>query len=131
MLVVEGRSEGLGLAQQCQDPPKIAEQAECRAQGESEVDGLRKYIARSGRCGRVLSACSKYPLPRGRPSAPGLCPPPAGIRQGLVPHLAPQGMLRQPFHLVTSQPAAIPARRLQRLDNARVQRAPAPCTRLP
>jgi hypothetical protein len=46
MLVVEGRSEGLSLAQIYQDTPKIAEQAERRAQGEPEVDGLRKCVTR-------------------------------------------------------------------------------------
>src|SRR5882762_9342213 len=45
MLVVEGRGEGLSLAQICQDTPKIAEQEERRAQGEPEIDGLLACVA--------------------------------------------------------------------------------------
>jgi hypothetical protein len=40
MRVVEGLREGLSLAQTCQDTPKITERTECRAQGESEINGL-------------------------------------------------------------------------------------------
>ena len=45
--VVEGRREGLGLAQIRQDTPKIAERPERRAQGESEIDGLLARVALS------------------------------------------------------------------------------------
>ena len=43
MRVVEGRREGLGLAQRRQDAPKVARRKERRAQGESEIDGLLKW----------------------------------------------------------------------------------------
>jgi hypothetical protein len=51
----------------------------------------------------------------------GLLPRLSAVCQGLVPYLAPQGMLRQAFHLIV-QPVA--RQGLPRLDNARVQRAP-------
>ena len=43
------------------------------------------------------------------------------VGQGLVPHLAPQGMVRQPLDLVVH---AVPRQRLQGFDNTGVQRAP-------
>ena len=45
--VVEGRGEGLGLAQIRQDTPKVARRPERRAQGEPEVDGLLARVALS------------------------------------------------------------------------------------
>jgi hypothetical protein len=44
--VVKGRCESLGLAQICQDAPRVAERVMCRAQGEPEVDGLLACVAR-------------------------------------------------------------------------------------
>ena len=44
------------------------------------------------------------------------------VGHGLVPHLAPQGMVRQPFDLL-GQPARAPSA-LEGLDNARVQHPP-------
>ena len=45
--VVEGRCEGLGLAQIRQDTPKVARRQERRAQGEPEIDGLLARGVRS------------------------------------------------------------------------------------
>ena len=45
--VVEGRREGLGLAQIRQDTPKVARRQERRAQGEPEIDGLLARVALS------------------------------------------------------------------------------------
>ena len=44
--VVEGRREGLGLAQIRQDTPRVARWEERRAQGEPEIDGLLARVAR-------------------------------------------------------------------------------------
>ena len=56
----------------------------------------------------------------GRPCH-GLLPRLPAVRQGLVPHLAPQGMVRQAFDLLGHP---VPGEGLQGLDNARVQRPP-------
>ena len=45
--VVEGLSEGLGLAQIRQDAPQVARRMERRAQGEPEIDGLLARVALS------------------------------------------------------------------------------------
>ena len=47
----------------------------------------------------------------------------AAIGQSLVPHLAAQGMLRQPLHLVVPP---VPHQGLQRLDDTGATRAAAP-----
>ena len=69
---------------------------------------------------RRAPAHSIPPL-RGKPSGRGLCPRLAAIGQGLVPHLAPPGMLRQPFHLVVPPLAR---QCLQRRNDTGMQRAP-------
>ena len=56
----------------------------------------------------------------GRPRH-GLLPRLPAVRQGLVPHLAPQGMVGQAFDLL-GQPVA--GERLEGLDDAGVQRPP-------
>ena len=56
----------------------------------------------------------------GRPRH-GLLPRLPAVRQGLVPHLAPQGMVRQAFDLLGHP---VPGERLQGLDNAGVQHPP-------
>ena len=43
------------------------------------------------------------------------------VRQGLVPHLTPQGMVRQPFDLLGH---AVRRQRLESLDNTRMQHPP-------
>jgi hypothetical protein len=92
--IVEGHREGLGLAQSRQDTPKIAERAERRAQGESEIDSQRARVAclRQLRQGpeRLLEA--PHGLAMGR-SRQGLLPRLPKVRQGLIPHLPPQGMM--------------------------------------
>ena len=56
----------------------------------------------------------------GRPRH-GLLPRLPAVRQGLVPHLAPQGMMGQAFDLLGHP---VPGERLQGLDDAGMQRAP-------
>ena len=56
----------------------------------------------------------------GRPRQ-GLLPRLPAVRQGLVPHLAPQGMVRQAFDLLGHP---VPSERLQGLDDAGMQRPP-------
>ena len=58
----------------------------------------------------------------GRPRH-GLLPCLPAVRQSLVPHLPPQGMVRQPFDLLGQ---AVPGERLQGLDDAGMQARAAP-----
>jgi hypothetical protein len=44
--VIEGRREGFGLAQQCQDTAKVARWHERIAQGEPQIDGLLARVTR-------------------------------------------------------------------------------------
>ena len=76
----------------------------------------------SGRCGSTLSACSKYAtdLAAGRPRQ-GLLPCLPAVDQGLVPHLAPQGMVRQPFDLLGHP---VPGERLEGLDDLGMEHPP-------
>ena len=56
----------------------------------------------------------------GRPRH-GLLPRLPAVRQGLVPHLAPQGMVRQAFDLLGHP---VPSERLQGLDDAGMEHPP-------
>ena len=60
---------------------------------------------------RLLEA--PHGLTVGRPRH-SLLPRLPAVRQGLVPHLAPQGMVRQPFDLLGHP---LPGERLQGLDD--------------
>ena len=57
--VVEGRREGLGLAQIARIRPKSPRWRERRAQGEAEIDGLLPGVTRLRQMREGLSACSK------------------------------------------------------------------------
>ena len=79
-------------------------------------------VALLGQMREGLSACSKAPTAsRLADRAIALAPRLPAIRQGLVPHLAPQGMVGQPFDLLGHP---VPGERLQGLDDAGVQRPP-------
>ena len=76
----------------------------------------------SGRCCEGAERLLEVPhrLAVGRPRH-GLLPRLPAVRQGLVPHLAPQGMVGQAFDLLGHP---VPSERLQRLDDAGMQRPP-------
>ena len=103
--VVEGRHEGLGLAQIPRHASRVLERAEGYAQGEPEVDGLLEGVAPLRQVGERAERLLKGPcgLAGGR-ARHGLLPRLPAIRHGLVPHLAPQGMVGQPFHLLGHRP---------------------------
>src|SRR5262245_19688530 len=44
--VIEGRREGLSIAQQCQDTPHVARWTERIAQGKPKIDGLLTRVTR-------------------------------------------------------------------------------------
>ena len=95
---------------------------ERRAQGEPEIDGLLACVAllRQMREGTERLLEVPHGLAVGRPRH-GLLPRLPAVRQGLVPHLAPQGMVGQAFDLL-GQP--VPSERFQGLDDAGMQRSP-------
>jgi hypothetical protein len=94
-MIIEGLSEGLGLAQICQDTPKIAERAERYAHGEPEVDGLLAGIACLRQMWEDAERLLEVPhrLTVGR-HLHGLLPRLPAVYQGLIPHLSSQGMVR-------------------------------------
>src|SRR3989442_596332 len=96
MMVVEGRSEGFGLAQIGQDTPKIAGRTERRAQGESEIDGLRARVTLVWQMPegteRLLEI--SHGLAVGRPRH-GLLPRLPAVVESLIPHLALGEVVRQ------------------------------------
>ena len=114
MRVVESLREGLGLAQRRQDTPEVARRQERRAQGEPEIDGL---LARGALLWQMREGAERllevpHGLAVGRPPH-GLLPRLPAVRQGLVPHLAPQGMVGQAFDLVWVLPSGRKALRLR------------------
>ena len=109
--------------------PRSPDGQERRAQGEPEIDGLLARVAllRQMREGAERLLEVPHGLAVGRPRH-GLLPRLPAVRQGLVPHLAPQGMVRQAFDLLGHP---VPGERLQGLDDAGVQHRRRSCSRLP
>jgi hypothetical protein len=96
-----GLREGLGLAQQGQDAPIVTQRPERRAQGDAEIDGLLACVAllRQMREGTERLLEGPHGLTVGR-SCHGFLSRLPTVYQGLGPHLAPEGMVGQPFHLL-------------------------------
>jgi hypothetical protein len=91
-------------------------------QGEPEIDSLFACIAllwqmREG-TERLLEG--PHGLTVGRPRQ-GLLPRLPTVRQGLVPHFPPQGMVAQTFDLLSH---LLPSKRFEDFDDTRVQGAP-------
>ena len=101
--VVEGRREGLGLAQIRQDTPRVAR----RRSAERRASRRSMACSRVSRCLRQMREGAErllevpHGLAVGRPRH-GLLPRLPAVRQGLVPHLTPQGMVGQAFDLLGS-----------------------------
>ena len=100
-LVVEGLGEGCSLAQVVEHLPDFSECPERTPQVEPEVDGL---LLRGAALREMLEGCqclleARHGLSKGRTRerlGTGL----PTVRHGLVPDLAPEGMLGQPFRLL-------------------------------
>ena len=99
--VVERRREGLGLVQVGQDTLIVARGRQRGAHGESEIDGLLARVTRlrQMREGTERLLEVRDGLAVSRPCH-ALLPRLPAVRQGLGPHLAPQGMVRQALHLL-------------------------------
>ena len=122
MQIPERSGQGLGLAEVVEQPLDLAEAVERDLKIEPEVDGL---LARLGALGQMrqgaeglLEAAHGLPV---RGSRHGLGGGLAEVRHGLRPHLAPQGVLRQPLDLLAE---SIGVECLDRLHDPGVKRAP-------
>ena len=120
--IVERPGQGLGLAQQGEAPPMLSQWAQRASQSEAEIDGQHPGVAVLGQVREGLEGLLEGGhrlAERGAVVGPG-----AGllaVGHGLVPHLAPQGMVRQAFDLLGHP---VGRERLEGLDNARVQPPP-------
>src|SRR5215510_11787892 len=126
-MVVKSHRKGLCLAQSRQDTPKIAERAECRAQGETEIDGLLTCVAPVGEmlegAERLLEVPCCLAVDR---LCQGLLPCLPAVCQGLLPYFPPQGMVGQPLDLVWASARShlghpVPGKRLDGLNDTGMQ----------
>ena len=120
--IIEPPGQGLGLAQQDEAPPMLPQIAQRACRREAEIDGQSPGIAVFGQVCEGLEGLLEGGhrlAERGAVVGPG-----AGllaVRHGLVPHLAPQGMMGQPFDL-PGHP--LPGECLEGLDDAGMQHPP-------
>ena len=120
--IVERPGQGLGLAQQGEAPPMLSQWGQRASQSEAEIDGQHPGVAVLGQVREGLEGLLEGGhrlAERGAVVGPG-----AGllaVGHGLVPHLAPQGMVRQAFDLLGHP---LGRERLEGLDQARVQPPP-------
>jgi hypothetical protein len=121
-LIAQGLGKGFGFLQADEDPFPLSQREERSAQVETEIDGLREGITRLRQTPegteRLLEVL--HGLAVGR-ACHGLLPRLPAVRQGLVPHLPPQGMVGQAFDLL-GHPVA--GERLQGLDDVGIEYPP-------
>ena len=101
ILVAQGLGEPLRLAQIREDAITLSPLIEGMAQAKADIDGLLVTFATLGevRQGPQRLLQARHRLPSGR-AGHRLVARLAAVGDGLVPHLTPQGMVGQPFHLV-------------------------------
>jgi hypothetical protein len=145
--IIECPGQRLGLAQQREAPPILSQEVQRASQGEAEIDAQPHGVSGLGQVCEGLEGL----LEGGHSLAEGGAVVGPGARllavsDGLVPHLAAQGMMRQTFDLVRVLPSGrvlppggrpgplrprhhlstpVGCQRLNGLDQARVQ-PPAP-----
>jgi hypothetical protein len=121
VLVAQGLGEPLRLAQIREDATMLEPLPEGMAQAKVDIDRLLVARAPLGEMlqghQRLLEARPRFPTGR---ACHRLVARLAAIGDGLVPHLAPQGMTRQPFHLV-GEPVGIAL--FDGRDNAAMEQA--------
>ena len=105
-----------------QNPPKVAERVSAERRASRRSMACSRVSRCSGRCGEGAERLLEVPhgLAVGRPRQ-GLLPRLPAVRQGLGPHLPPQGMMGQPFDLLGHP---VPGERLQGLNDAGMQGPP-------
>src|SRR5262249_962087 len=104
--VVEHPGQGLGLAQEGEEPPRLSQGAQRGCQSEAELDGQPPSVTVLGQVheglegllkgGHRLAECGAVVVPGTGLSAVG---------DGFGPHLAPDGMTRAAFHLPLPTPS--------------------------
>ena len=107
--VVERPGQGLGLAEQGEAPPILSQWLQRGCHSEADLDGQPPGVAVLGQVREGLEGLLEGGhrlAERGTVEGPGTGL--LAVRDGLVPHLAPQGMVRQAFDLVR---ACLPAGR--------------------
>jgi len=121
MPIVEGRGEGFGLTQRRQDTLPVGRWHERREQGKVQIDGLLACVTRlrQMRQGTERLLDISHSLTIGRPCY-SLLPRLSAVHQGLVPHLAPQGVVHQSFDLLGQ---VVGIQRGHGVHNVRVQDA--------
>ena len=130
--VVEGRREGLGLAQSRQDPPQSPDGESAVRRASRRSMACSRVSRCSGRCWKGTECLLEVPhgLAVGRlrhsllPSLPAVC-------QGLVPHLTPQGMVGQALNLLGHPVPSRALRGPQRCGHAAPAAAPGAGRRRP
>ena len=120
--IVERPGQGLGLAQQGEVPPTLSQCEQGAPQSEAELDRQHPGVAVLGQVREGLEGLLEvaHRLAE-RGTVIGLGAGLLAVGHGLVPHLAPQGMVRQAFDLLGHP---VGRERLKGLDNARMQHAP-------
>jgi hypothetical protein len=120
--VVEHPGQSLGLAQEGEAPPILSHSGQLTSQGKAELKGQPPRVAGLGQVREGLEALLEGGhrlAERGAivgPSASLLA-----ISDGLAPHLAPQGVVRQAFDRL-GRP--LRHERFEGLDQARMQHPP-------
>jgi hypothetical protein len=120
--ITQGLGQAFGLAQAVVTPPELAQGLQCIAQLKPEIDSLRTCVSTLGEMlqgrQRLLQVYHCLAIGRARTRLDMRL---AAIGQGLLPHLAPECMVREAFD-VFAAPRGI--ERFQRLHDARVEAAP-------
>jgi hypothetical protein len=116
-------SDGFCLAQMCERLLILGERGQRTAQQQPEIDGLLVRGAVGGEVGESRKPLFKVPhgFPVGR-CGDRFVPRLAAVGEGLVPHLAPQGVLDQKVYLLV---LPVTGQFLQCLNNLGMQ-GPAP-----
>src|SRR5207244_4392115 len=117
-----GLGYAFGLVQAVVDPPMLAQRMQGIAQLKPEIDGLRTRVSTLGEMlqGRQRLLQVRHGLAVGR-ARTRLDTRLAAIGEGLLPHLTPEGMVREAFDVFT---APLGIERFQRLHDASVEEAP-------
>jgi hypothetical protein len=101
VVIAQGFGEGLGFLRADEYPLDLAQRVERTAQVKAEIDGLRMSIRTRWetlqRAQRLLEVCHRLVVRRVG-HGPGSSLLAGG--HGLIPHLAPQGVVRQPLDLL-------------------------------
>ena len=122
-LIAKLLGQAFGVAEMPEAGLEVTERPERVSEGEANVDGLLQRRRRLGKMAqghqRLLEVGCRLAV--GRPCE-GFGPGLSQVRHRLLPHLAPEGVVGELFDVLGQ---ALGMERLESLDDARVERAPA------